>query len=68
MKVAIPKEISETTEEELTFACIETCKDMQFSSGEGIDFFNASVRAEALEKEAKSRGLDVQDLIDKYND
>jgi len=55
MKVKTYKEIKDCTREELLEALNETKMDMQFSTGEGLDFLNAKTRYAALIKEAKKR-------------
>ena len=57
MRVKVSKELSECDDVELLEAFNEAEEDIAFSTGEGLDWFNATARRKAIWAEAKRRGL-----------
>ena len=55
--IMVPKELSDCTETELFNALTDVENDLAFSSGRGLDFFNANRKRAVIIVEAKKRGL-----------
>ena len=63
MKVKVGKEIIELTVDELKEAFDDCARDIYFSDGQGLDWFNAQNRMSALRKEIRRRKINLKKFI-----
>jgi len=64
MKVKVCKELSKLSKKELKESFNDCAKDVYFSTGQGLDFYNASNRMKEIKKEVRLRKINLNQFID----
>lgn len=64
MKVKVLKDLNKLSRKELKYAFNECAKDVNYSTGQGLDYANAEIRMSAIRKELKNRKINRMKFID----